>query len=132
MKCRLIRDDLRAARSAPDDAEGIEVRNVLRNGSIQPVRFYRKGAVIEHPDAYKLVRQGVAESADAECELKTARSPEQLAAAQYAYERQSRGILPEDFGRYDRGEILRMRPDGTYEPGPNAPVETDEDEDDDE
>lgn len=78
------------------------------------------GTVIDHWQSYRLVQQGVALPADAECVEAAARSPEQLAAAQYAYERLSRGIHPEDFERYDRGEIAGYNPDGSFVPGPNA------------
>lgn len=133
MKAKLIRDDLEVAPSAKD-REGIEVREIPRNGGIRPVRLWKIGSIIDHPDSYILVRQGIAEPADEECRDKAAVSPEQFARAKHAYERQRRGIHPNDFGRYDRGEISRVRPDGSYEPGPNAHLATDDDdeEDDDE
>ena len=131
MKAKLIRDDIEASETAAKDAKGIEVREVRRNGETVPVRFWTKGATIEHPDAYRLVQMGIAEPADDECKEKANRTEEQLKAARYAYERQVRGIAPDDFDRYDRGEISRMLPDGTYEPGPNAVEEDDDDEEDD-
>lgn len=76
------------------------------------------GTEIEHPDAYMLVRQGVALPADEECEKAADRTAEQLAAAQYAYERLSRGVIPDDFAAYDRGEMVGYNPDGSWRPGP--------------
>jgi len=36
------------------------------------VRFLKKGSIIDHPDAYKLVHGGFAEAADDECREKVA------------------------------------------------------------
>lgn len=77
------------------------------------------GTVIDHPDAYLLVRLGCAESVDAECAEKAARSPQQLAQARKAQERTSRGIHPDDFEAYDRGEMIGYEADGSPIPGPN-------------
>lgn len=103
------------------------------------------GTVIDDPRSYVLVRQGVAEPADAECEEKANRTPEQLATARCAYERTSRGIHPEDFPAYDAGQMTGYFPDGSHIPGPNAaqeesfvvgagelPIIDEEEEDDDE
>lgn len=48
-------------------------------------RVVPAGYVIEHPDAWRLVRQGTAESADDECEAKAGMTPEQKVRR---YERQ--------------------------------------------
>ena len=137
MKCRVIRDDLEA--SEPDLTEEMKTqvctREVWRNSETQPVTFWKRGAIIDHPQAYMLVRQGCAVPADDDCAKRAARSPEQQAAAQYAYERLSRGIHPEDFDRYDAGYIVGYNPDGSYIPGPNwdqMPVAQEPDEEDDE
>jgi hypothetical protein len=79
-----------------------------------------KGAEIEHPDAWWHVRMGTAEPADDECRVKAAMTPEQMRAAQHAYERANRGILPRDFAAFDRGEIAGYAPDGSVIPGPAA------------
>lgn len=128
MKAKLTRNDLEAAPAAPEDQT--ELRPTLRNGQVRPVRFWKEGAVVRHPLAYKLVRQGVAEPADEECAKAADRTPEQIAAARHAYERQSRGIAPQDFDRYEKGFISRLRPDGSYEPGPNAHLEDADDDED--
>jgi hypothetical protein len=137
VKCRVIRDDLEA--SEPDLTEEMKTqvctRDVMRNGEIQPRTFWRHGAIIDHPQAYMLVRQGCAEPADDDCAKRAARSPKQQAEAQYAYERLAKGIHPEDFERYDAGYIAGYNPDGSYIPGPNwdqMPSVTDPDEEDDE
>jgi hypothetical protein len=82
-----------------------------------------------------LVRQGVAVAADDACAQRVRRSPAQQAEAQYAYERLSRGIHPEDFAFYDAGYIAGYNPDGSYIPGPNfaeMPAVEDLEEDDEE
>lgn len=89
------------------------------------------GTEIEHWQSFRLVQQGVALACDDECRRAADRTAEQLATAAYAYERLSRGIHPEDFDKYDRGEIAGYNPDGSYIPGPNAAT-FDEDEDEDE
>lgn len=88
------------------------------------------GTEIEHWQAFRLVQQGVAVAIDEECRHAANRTSEQLVAAQYAYERLSRGIHPEDFERYDRGEIVGYNPDGSYVPGPNAQTFDDDAADD--
>lgn len=137
MKCKVIRDDLEA--SEADLTEEMKTQvctlDVMRNGEVQPVTFWRNGAIIDHPQAYMLVRQGCAVPADEDCAIRAARSPEQQRAAQYAYERLSRGIHPEDFANYDAGYIAGYNPDGSYIPGPNwdqmpQHVETIEEDDD--
>ena len=94
------------------------------------------GTIIDHPDAFRLVRQGVAMPADEECQLAANRSPQQLAAAQHAYERVSAGIHPDDYGPYDAGIMAGYNPDGSWKLGPAAdqddPLQTEEDEPNDE
>ena len=137
MKCRVIRDDLEA--SEPDLSDEMKsqvcTRDIMRSGEIVPVTFWRRGAIIEHPQAYMLVRQGCAVPADDDCAKRAARSAEQQREAQYAYERLSKGIHPEDFDKYDAGYITGYNPDGSYIPGPNwdqMPTVLDPDEEDDE
>lgn len=80
----------------------------------------RAGGIIEHPDAYKLVRMGLAEAADAGCEAAVQRTPEQLAIARRNYPATAAGITPDDRQRFFAGELLGYRPDGSEIPGPNA------------
>jgi len=108
VKCRLIRE--RTCEPSDQFPDGI-----------QPV-----GAIIDHPQAFWLVRMGVAESADAECRERANRSPEQCAKAQKAYERLEAGIHPDDFAAYDAGLMRGYNSDGSWIPGP-AYEEEDED-----
>ena len=93
--------------------------------------IYPAGTTIEHLHAFRLVQQGVAIPADEECRLAANRNAKQMEEAQYAYERLSRGIHPDDYDKYDRGEILGVNPDGSYIPGPHAHTLDDDDDDDD-
>jgi hypothetical protein len=63
---------------------------------------------------------GVAEPVDDECRTRANRTPEQMAAAAHAYERTRLGIHPEDFEKFDAGEIVGYNADGSYIPGPVA------------
>lgn len=56
----------------------------------------------------------------------------QIDAAIKAAERVAAGIHPDDFSRFDSGEIAGYNPDGSYIPGPNAATFDDEDFEDDE
>lgn len=122
MKCRVIRDDLEVAPNAPHEkTEGqIVVRKVMRNSQMTDVVFWKNGAVIDHPQAFRLVQQGCALPADDECQTRCQRSAEQLTAAQMAYERLKAGIHPDDFALYDAGIIAGYNDDGSYKPGQNA------------
>lgn len=62
-----------------------------------------RGQVIEHWDAPKLVRMGVAEPEDRECTAAAKTSDALLDAAIRAYERAARGIHPDEFEAYDAG-----------------------------
>ena len=134
MKCRIIREDIEVHEpSLPEELRDQTVlREVWRNGEMQPALFWKLGAIVEHPQAYLLVRQGCAEPADDACAKRASRTPEQQRAAQFAYERLSRGIHPEDFEKYDAGYISGYNPDGSYLPGPNWAQMPQETEDDDE
>ena len=134
MKARIIRDDLEVSPSAvlseEEQAQTVE-RVVWRNGSNQTATFWQQGAILSRPDSYMLVRMGVAEPADEECEQYAGMTGQQRQQAQHAARRLSAGIHPEDFGLYDAGVITGYNPDGTYKPGPNfdqLPTELDEDE----
>lgn len=55
------------------------------------------GAVIDHPNAYKLVQLGVAEPADSECQLRAQFTDAQITNAQLASEKlESGNALPEE------------------------------------
>lgn len=134
MKARLLRNDMEY--SGPpefnvDDTHDVEV---TKNHSKMIIRFWNKGAVVNHPMAYRLVRQGICEPADDECKLKANMTPARMVSAQHAYGRLERGIHPDDFGRYDRGELEGYNADGSDIPGPNAVTfdDVEDDEEDDE
>jgi len=78
------------------------------------------GTVIDLPNAFVLVRQGIADPVDDDCKAMVRRSPEQLRAARHAYIRSTRGIHPEDFDAYDRGLMVGYNADGSHKPGPAA------------
>ena len=135
MKARIIRDDLEVSPSAElseDEQLQTVERTVWRNGANQTATFWERGAILQRPDCYMLVRMGVAEPADEECEQWAGMTGQQRQQAQHAARRLSAGIHPEDFGLFDAGIILGYNPDGTYKPGPNfdqLPTD-DEDEED--
>ena len=135
MKAMIIRDDIEVSPSAvlsdEEKAQTVE-RVVMRNGSKQPVTFWRQGATLTREDSYKLVRMGIAEAVDEECRLAASMTGEQLRQAQHAARRLSAGIHPDDFALYDAGVIVGYNGDGTYKPGPNwdqRPKELNEDDD---
>lgn len=129
MKCKIIRDDMVVSvpggvNSLPGHLqEQTEVREVTANGRTHPRAFWKVGSVLTHPDAFRLVQMGCALPADEECATAANRSTLQLAAAQAAYERTVRGIMPEDFDLYNAGIIEGYTGDDTvndgYKPGPN-------------
>jgi hypothetical protein len=122
-KARIIRDDLEvnmdAVKKLGGPVEQVVWREVKRNGRMQSVPFWKRGTVLEATDAFRLVQQGVAEPADAECDRLACRTREQLDAAQHAYERLNRGIHPDDFELFDAGVIEGYKPDGSFLPGKN-------------
>lgn len=103
---------------------------LLRQLPIHPKRvaegyppFYEQGRVIDHPHAYRLVQQGVAVPADAECEARARMTNAKMDAAIKAYDRLDKGIASEDFAAFDQGLMVGYKPDGkrndTWKPGPN-------------
>ena len=77
------------------------------------------GTVIDHPDAYKLVRRGCADPADEECRIAADMTPEQLRKAQEHYPIVHAGVIPEDYDAWRRGYMRGYNPDGSWKPGPN-------------
>ena len=110
MKCKLF-EDTPAAPTIPP------------NKTILPA-----GTIIDDPNAFVLVQMGIAESADKECDDKVDRTPSQLNQARYEYSRTKKGIHPDDYARYDLGQIDGYNPDGTVKPGPNYIEEEDDEE----
>lgn len=52
----------------------------------------KKGAIIDHPNAYKLVKLGVAEPADEECRTAAGMTPEKTEAAVNFQRKAKRGL----------------------------------------
>ena len=86
----------------------------------EPGRILPAGHLIEHADAYLLVRMSIAEPADDECQRAADMTPEKTEAARRAFERLDHGISPEDFEDFDAGRMTGYYADGTPIPGPNA------------
>jgi len=110
MKCRLLRAMERGCKTAEEE-------RAFRTSGQFPV--VAAGTVIDDPEAYQLVRMGIAEAADAECEAIHGMTPETAAAARKAYERVERGIHPTDYAAYDAGEMIGYDQEGNPIPGPN-------------
>jgi hypothetical protein len=137
MKCEVIREDLEvspAYADLPELQDRIVRIEKLRNGALRLIPFWKRGAVLEHPEAYKLVRQGCAVPADEACAIRANRNPSEIRLAQKAYERVNRGIHPEDYDKFDAGIILGYTPTGDYVPGPNWNLlkQTEDDDEEDE
>lgn len=139
MRCKLIRDDMEVNCADPKQIDGqVVVKRVRRSGRMVDRKFWKKGAVLSHPDAYRLVQQGCAIPEDVECQKAANMSTEGMAAAQHAYGRLVAGIHIDDFAAYDSGYLGGYEPDGSWKPGPNggraeyeALFDEPEDEDDD-
>jgi hypothetical protein len=99
------------------------------NGRGKPDTPLAVGAIIERPDAHLLVCLGMAVPDDEECRIACGLTDAQIAQAIKAQDRVSKGIEPQDYGKFDRGEIAGYREDGSYLPGPNAVDEPDEEND---
>ena len=134
MKARFIRDDMEYVGVPHLRADDTRTVQVMRNGKMTDILCWNLGATVEGPEAFRLVQMGVAESADDECEQRAGMTPEKKAAAQYSFQRLRKGIHPDDFDRYDRGELIGYNPDGSDIHGPNwistEEIEEEEDEDD--
>lgn len=136
MKARITVDHLEISPTGiltEDEKAQTVVREVWRNGEMQPARFWHQGAIITQPDCWKLVLGMLAEPADEECAALSVMTAEQRREAQWARDRLTHSIMPEDFALFDAGIITGYNPDGTYKPGPNfdqLPTDTDEDEED--
>lgn len=118
MRAKIIRPDIEVNELAPTSVT--VTRESLVNGELQDVRYFRLGAVVEDPLAWKWVRNGIAEPADEECRAKARMTPHQLEQAQHAARRVTAGVHPRDFKKFDAGLMSGYLPDGSYRPGPNA------------
>lgn len=86
------------------------------------------GTEIDDPESFWLVRMGVAVPGDEECRKAAGMNDSQMSAAQRAYERVALGIHPDDYERFDAGEIVGYDQDGRDIPGPNYVPDEDETE----
>ena len=125
MKIRFIRSDLQVVTSTalpPDD------RMNERDGRY----YWNLGAVYEVPKrgCELLVRNGDAEPADDEAEAVCAGWKRDRAKTLFRREALSKGIHPDDFGKFERGEMIGYDAEGNDVPGPNY-IDEDEEEDDD-
>lgn len=77
------------------------------------------GTIIDHPDAWRLVRMGCAVPEDEECEAVANVPPEKRAAMQEHYRMVALGIHPEDYEAFQAGE-MEGYVDGKPIPGPYA------------
>lgn len=78
------------------------------------------GVIHSHPEAWKLVRGGVAIPADEECEKAANMTERQMLQAQRAARRSH--IHPDDYEAFEAGEMIGYYDDGSFKPGPNAAV----------
>lgn len=101
------------------------VAQCVRRGKLL---FAPAGTIIDDPECWRLVLNGVAVAADDECRAMDTRNPEQVAAAQKAIKRLQLGIHPDDFRAYEAGEMIGYDKDGQPIPGPNAKEKTDDEE----
>lgn len=67
--------------------------------------FWKVGAVLEYPEAYRLVQDGSALPDDDECLIKSGMTPESFQVAVKRYERKARGIHPEEFDDFAAGDV---------------------------
>lgn len=130
MKCKLRVEreilEFHPGTTTPFAPPGLVEQCQRRGGRL----FAPAGAIIDDPDCWRIVLMGQADAADDECASKTGQTPEQRAATLQAAARLAAGILPEDFAKFDAGEILGYDGAGNYVKGPNwkQPVDDEEDE----
>ena len=132
MKARWLRDDIEHIGPIKPNPDSVHLVEKYKNKSFMKVLCWKAGAITDTPDAFRLVQMGIAEPADEECEKRANITLEQMAVASHAYERMDRGVHPDDFSRYDQGEMVGYNADGSDIPGPNAATFDDEEEDEEE
>jgi hypothetical protein len=109
------------------------IRRAMRdNGPGKPETRLEIGHIHERHDAYLLVHAGMAVPEDDECRKACGMTDAQIAEVVKAQNAVSKGIAPEDYDKFHRGEILGYNEDGSYIPGPNAVPEIEEGYEDDE
>jgi hypothetical protein len=121
MRAKFVRGDIEVNGADPKQMEGNTcIKRVVRNGREVYRTYWKEGAVISHPEAYFLVRQGIAIPEDDECRDRANMSNEGMRAAQHAYGRLAAGIAVDDYAAYDAGYLSGYNPDGSWIPGPNG------------
>lgn len=88
------------------------------------------GYVRDAPDAYKLVRAGIAVPADEECRQACRMTQAEIDLAQRNYPAMALGIWPDDREAFFAGKIAGYNADGSYIPGPNWAMDEEDEEDD--
>lgn len=118
MKAKLVSQlDLSPTATPEQVAQSTTIQRTV-NGRLQAVRILPVGAIVERPDAWQLVRIGVADPADAECVEAAGMTQEQIKAAQQAQRRAAAGIHPKDFADFDAGLFIGYDPRGNRIPPP--------------
>jgi hypothetical protein len=84
------------------------------------------GTILDHPEAWQLVRTGAAKPADEECRIKAGLTDEQMKDHQRRHEADILGITEEDRPDFFAGLMAGYNPDGSKKPGPNYEEEEDE------
>ena len=107
MKAKLIRD----MRRVVSKTVGTTTKKVFES--------VPKGTVLDHAEAFHLVKMGVAHPADDECAFAAGMTPEQMKAAAARYEEIAAGIHPEDLALFRAGKITGYR--GEYDPATELP-----------
>ena len=117
MKCKLIRE-MKASPTHPEPR---------KRGTMLPV-----GEVIEHPQAWILVRNGCAHPEDDDCRIKADMTLAKTLIAERNYPAIDKGIVPEDRKAFFAGKMDGYNPDGSWKPGPNVDAEDVDDDDNEE
>lgn len=116
MRCQFIREMEININRARDDLKAAAVARTV-HGVVR--YFVPDGTYYTSPKAWFFVQQGCAVPADNECAIAANRTDDEMAAAQHSMDRLKAHIDPEDFDKYDRGEITGYEMDGSYKKGPN-------------
>lgn len=90
MKCK-YRRPMERQNPAFDPMEAAEARKARRPYRVPFTIMFPTGTEIEHPDAWRLVRMGVADPVDDECREAAGLTPEQIAERQARYEKLEAG-----------------------------------------
>lgn len=123
MKARLLRDCIKipdgVTQEQLDEFRAKRNAGEITNEDFKAAteEFAPKGTIIDHPDAWKLVKLGQAEPADEECEKRADMTPEQIEAAFAAQQKlldgqalhPSRNASPEGVRKTDERRFGALR-----------------------